>query len=862
MRQQQKRGRRRQGGEGVTTEQGRKIRRPSALWLVTGLAMTILPPAAARADKVIGNWEDANDGWIDWGSGQIPVDQSAKFSYTTTGATLGSKALQVSQNGWGQNLSIRLQQDYSPALDLRDDWLEYTQFAIDVTVPAQTTGGWTEVYQLWLNAENYGFVGQSSAVPVRQWGWGASGGGAQSATLTFDYSALLDGDAGNGEIKGNPGWLEYILATNGADADHGVVIFDNARLTSPKLAVDINGGSSPNTGHPNQRGFRRWDNLPTSGQNGDPAQNGYPVDTATQTFNTSTVASGNVQATLSSRDVGGTQNAPTYLAGANLNSHDMSIPGRDLDDSGNFTPARDSVYRDRVIAETGIGSNGTNHRLEIKLEGLDPNTPYKVKFYAYDNANPQGVTVFTDVTANPLIQMPGANSGDGNFTPGDGSGGTQYAPAGQFIDGTAPVTFPNTNDFRAIELFATSDGTGKLVFAETTVAGLSGTTQVLPVLNGFEIQKDQRSYLSTAPGGSWSNAANWQDGNVPAAKGQVANFGNTTGTSLTIDTPTTLARLNFSGTSLTIDGASTLTLDDNSINSTLSGKTTGRTEINLTSTAAQQTINAPLVLAKDTQVWTSSAAQTLTIHNLQPSAVALTKVGDGTLEVNNVRTNALSVQGGKVTALPNASAAGTSKVASLTIAAAARLDLKDNKLITNSSAGTSTGGTYNGVQGQVQRAYNFGGWDQPGLTTSMPDAIAGLTTIGVATGEQVRGLGPTDTDTFAGQVITGASTIAMYTYAGDANLDGTIDGGDYGIIDNFVQVPNASGYANGDFNYDGVIDGGDYGIIDNNIQAQGAPFETGGVAISGVTVVPEPGTSTALIAGLAAGILRGRRRRG
>jgi hypothetical protein len=64
----------------------------------------------------------------------------------------------------------------------------------------------------------------------------------------------------------------------------------------------------------------------------------------------------------------------------------------------------------------------------------------------------------------------------------------------------------------------------------------------------------------------------------------------------------------------------------------------------------------------------------------------------------------------------------------------------------------------------------------------------------------------------------------MYTYAGDANLDGTIDGGDYGIIDNFVQVPNADGYANGDFNYDGVIDGGDYGIIDNNVQAQGAPL--------------------------------------
>jgi hypothetical protein len=158
----------------------------------------------------------------------------------------------------------------------------------------------------------------------------------------------------------------------------------------------------------------------------------------------------------------------------------------------------------------------------------------------------------------------------------------------------------------------------------------------------------------------------------------------------------------------------------------------------------------------------------------------------------------------------------------------------------------------------------------------MADAKAGKTTIGVSTGKQIRNLGETQTSLWGGQTITATSTLAMYTWAGDANLDGTIDAGDYGIIDNFVQVANASGYGNGDFNYDGFIDAGDYGIIDNNIQAQGAPFPVGesvannassasGVTAglsSGVTAVPEPSACGFAIAGMMTLLGRRRRRRG
>ena len=251
---------------------------------------------------------------------------------------------------------------------------------------------------------------------------------------------------------------------------------------------------------------------------------------------------------------------------------------------------------------------------------------------------------------------------------------------------------------------------------------------------------------------------------------------------------------------------------------------------------------------------------------IAPTYTGTTTVSDGTMSLAASMTSSsdISVTGGTLELRASGSDLNrVIKTGNVSITGSGKIDLTQNKLITTTPAGTTSGGIYNGVQGDVQRAYDFGAWDQPGLTTTKGDALAGLTTIGVATGEQVRGLGPTYTDTFAGQTINGASTIAMYTYAGDANLDGTIDGGDYGIIDNFVQVPGADGYANGDFNYDGVIDGGDYGIIDNNIQAQGAPFPTSGgtsVGLSGVTAVPEPSACAFAVFTAAATALRRRRR--
>jgi len=205
------------------------------------------------------------------------------------------------------------------------------------------------------------------------------------------------------------------------------------------------------------------------------------------------------------------------------------------------------------------------------------------------------------------------------------------------------------------------------------------------------------------------------------------------------------------------------------------------------------------------------------------------------------------------------------RAASISIAAGARLDIQDNKLITATPVGTWNGTAFTDVSGMIASGRNGGDWSgSGGIVTSQSDAIAaGLTSIGIATAQQVKGISASETATWAGQTVSGSDTLVMYTYAGDANLDGKINVDDYGRID--LNIPlGTSGWFNGDFNYDGTINVDDYGIIDFNVGIQGAAFPTstnvGGRIVA--AAVPEP--STPVLVGLAlalCGGIRGRKPR-
>jgi hypothetical protein len=193
-----------------------------------------------------------------------------------------------------------------------------------------------------------------------------------------------------------------------------------------------------------------------------------------------------------------------------------------------------------------------------------------------------------------------------------------------------------------------------------------------------------------------------------------------------------------------------------------------------------------------------------------------------------------------------------------------KIDLRDNKMIVTGGAGASTwtGSAYGGAAGLVQAGYNGGLQNGVGIVTSQssavsPQVLTGLVTMSAADAGLAGG-------SFGGQTVAGGDQLIMYSWGGDANMDGTLNGDDYFQIDSNVGLAGTVfGYHNGDFNYDGDINGDDYFIIDSNIgigqSATPFPISSGVPSTLGLAAVPEP-ASIGLI-GIAACGLAARRRR-
>ena len=226
------------------------------------------------------------------------------------------------------------------------------------------------------------------------------------------------------------------------------------------------------------------------------------------------------------------------------------------------------------------------------------------------------------------------------------------------------------------------------------------------------------------------------------------------------------------------------------------------------------------------------------------------------LAVSSIRQVSLVVgEDAQVRLIPGAGGAAVSRVDSFLLDLGSTLDLADNDLIVEATAGTR-----DAVFSQINA------WIESGRRPVFDHTQAGRIISSMAGGSGVEfltamlndlggGAGPVY-DTFRGQSVDVNSILIMYRVRGDANLDGVINADDYFLID-LGYMARAKGYRNGDFNTDGVINADDYFIIDLAFIRHGARLSS--ERAWGATAVPEGHTVIPMLVGLC--LLRGRRRR-
>ncbi len=201
-----------------------------------------------------------------------------------------------------------------------------------------------------------------------------------------------------------------------------------------------------------------------------------------------------------------------------------------------------------------------------------------------------------------------------------------------------------------------------------------------------------------------------------------------------------------------------------------------------------------------------------------------------------------------------------------------RINLGSGSAVVGPAALTgSPQGNLVAVTADAARGYAGGRWDGSlGLVSSAATADPGhRTTVGVILNAATPGSATPLYPTFDGQPAAATDVLAAYTYYGDANLDGKVDGQDYARIDagyaSRVTAAPLSGWYNGDFNYDGRIDGSDYTLIDNAFNLQSGSLDVTAIVADRTAevaaAVPEPAAVGIVTAGAAGAIGRRRRRR-
>lgn len=478
-----------------------------------------------------------------------------------------------------------------------------------------------------------------------------------------------------------------------------------------------------------------------------------------------------------------------------------------------------SIYDDGVLRGTGVATGG-NYALNLvsaMQEGANAITVQATDLAGNVSAASPSLSVTLDTVAptaslNPGYTQPANGDATIDFT-------ISYADATSNVD---PFTF---------------DG------GDVTVSGPNGYTGVATLVGATG---NDVTYRIPAPGGTWDVAdnGNYTVTQVASEVKDLAGNARPAGTVGTLALAAPFAWI--SGNVLNIDYAGssgiTISLATNGSNldvtrqaQTLSFALANFTSIAVAGTTSADTLSSAGTYAQPVTFTGSGGSDTLTVASGSFTFGADAGIATPGLNVN-VASGASAIFNtsqhiGALTVAGDATlAAGDDKVIVATsVNVTGRLDLKDNSLIWDYSGasplGTYSGG-YNGAIGLVAAGRASGDWSGNGIVTSQSPAIApsDRTTIGVAEAADVLAYSGS-TATFAGETVDSTAVLFKYTYAGDLNLSGQIDGDDYFIIDfNYPQSGSVFGYHKGDIDLNGKIDADDYFLIDVNYARQGAPL--------------------------------------
>jgi hypothetical protein len=199
--------------------------------------------------------------------------------------------------------------------------------------------------------------------------------------------------------------------------------------------------------------------------------------------------------------------------------------------------------------------------------------------------------------------------------------------------------------------------------------------------------------------------------------------------------------------------------------------------------------------------------------------------------INNQQFAALNILAGASVVLAKpANENGRTLLQTQTLTLAGGLGVWTSKLDLSGNDLEVTSGSYANINDQLKQGYNIGlGGIWQGSQGIVSSAAASNSTHLATLGMILNTVDGTPSGAalyslakpFDGTSPPASAILVKYTFYGDADLSGTVDGTDYSRIDSgFLHV--STGWYNGDFNYDQTVDGSDYTLIDNAFNTQTA----------------------------------------